>query len=135
MAPKDTVTISKEEFQALLDDMKLMKQQLTSEDRQRAFQDRKQIAEEEARRRLEEANAKAMEPVEIYVDLGNLRGNKNLNVSINGRQYVVPRGKAVMVPRCVAEVIENAKKQREIAYALQEKRAKEFERESVAYAS
>lgn len=134
MTAAETVTVSKADFEALLNDMKLMKQQLASEDRLKSAKEQQLIADEEARKRAEEGNARAMELTDVHVDLGNLRGSKNVEVSINGKQYVIPRGKTVQVPRCVAEVIENARKQREIAYGLQEQRADELMKSAAAYA-
>ena len=60
--------------------------------------------------------------------MGSLRGKKNLEVSINGVQYLVNRGVDVKVPRKVAEVIENSMKQREAAFGLQDRRAAEAKR-------
>jgi hypothetical protein len=73
-------------------------------------------------------NAKGMERVTVYIDKGNRWGNKNAEVSINGVQYVIPKGRNVKIPRCVAEVIENAEKQINRAYDMQDEKAAEFEK-------
>lgn len=131
-AAEETVTVSKAEFDALLADMQLMKQQLVSEDRKKALADKKQLEAEETVRRIEEQNKKAMELVDYHVELGSIRSNKNVEVSLNGKQYVIPRGKTVKIPRAVAEVIENAKEQTMLASGFQEQKAAEFEREEAA---
>lgn len=124
----ETVTIPKADFEQLVADVKLMKSQLTSESRAQTLKDSKAAEEAAELEALKKANERAEELVEIHVEEGSIKGNKNIDVAINGVQYVVQRGKTVKVPRKVAEVIENAKRQRAIAYGLQDKRAEEFER-------
>lgn len=124
----ETVTIPKEDFEQLIADMKLMKSQLASEQRAALLKDSRAAEEEAELEQIRKANEKAEELVTIHVDAGSIKGNKNIDVAINGVQYVVQRGKDVQVPRKVAEVIMNAQRQREIAYGLQDKRSQEFER-------
>lgn len=125
-AAAQTVTISKEDFEALMADVKLMKQQLASEERKKSLADKALEREEEELARIEESNKRAEEIVEYMAPTGSLLSNKNLEVSINGKQYVVPRGVVVKIPRKVKEVIENAIKQRNISFGLQEKMKDEF---------
>ena len=91
-AAAQTVTISKEDFEALMADVKLMKQQLASEDRKKSLADKALEREEEELAQIKEANKRAEEIVEYMAPTGSLLSNKNLEVSINGKQYVVPRG-------------------------------------------
>lgn len=127
-AKEETVTISKADFDSLLADMKLMKQQLASEDREKSASAKQREKEEAMIAQTEAANARAMEEVDYYVDLGSLRSNKNIEVSINGKQYIVPRGKQVRIPRCVKEVIENSLRQKEESLGLQDRKKADFEK-------
>lgn len=129
-----TVEISEEKLEALMADVALMKEKLADEERRRGIADKKLMEEEEERQRVLEANRKAMEKVPYHAELGAMRSNKNLEVSVNGKQYVIPRGQTVMIPRCVAEVLNNSKNQLDLAYGLQEKRAAEFAREELEMA-
>ena len=124
---EESVTISKAQLDALMADMALLKQQLASEDRQREIKNRQLAKEEEERKRVQKANAAAMELVPLHVELGSVRSNKTLEVSINGKQYLIPKGETVMVPRCVKDVVDSAEEQQSVAYGLQKKRKKEFE--------
>lgn len=121
-----TVTISEAQLKAMLADITLMKEKLASEERQRGISDNKKLEAEKTIRRIEEMNAKAMELVEYHAEMGSIRSNKNIEVSVNGKQYVVPRGKTVKIPRCVAEVLDNAQNQRNIAYGTLEEKADEL---------
>lgn len=71
------------------------------------------------------ANAAADEEVEVYVDLGSLKSNKNIEPSINGKQYIIPRGENITVPKAVKEIIENSKLQQARSLGIQDKYAKE----------
>lgn len=54
------------------------------------------------------ANDKKDEKVEVFVPRGNRNGDPNLFVSINGKNYLLPKGKTSLVPQCVADEIERA---------------------------
>lgn len=84
--------------------------------------------ERELLRQIEEANSNSEEFVDVYIDKGSLKSNKNLEVNACGKQFVIPKGKTVKVPKFVKEVIDNADKQMEEALHLQEKRAEEAEK-------
>lgn len=92
----------------------------------------KQAIEETKERELlsqiEEANSNSEELVDVYIDKGSLKSNKNLEVNACGKQFVIPKGKTVKVPKFVKEVIDNADKQMEEALHLQEQRAEEAEK-------
>jgi hypothetical protein len=105
----------------------MMEQKLVSEERQKSLSDKRREEEEALVAKTVAANEQAMEMVDCYVDLGSLRSNKNIEVAINGKQYVVPRGQQVRIPRCVKEVIENSLKQRATAFGLQDKKKADFE--------
>ena len=87
-----TVTISEAEYQSLKTDIELMKKQFVSEQRQKTVSDKQREKEEAMVAQTIAANEKAEELVDIHVELGSLRSNKNVEVSINGVQYIVPRG-------------------------------------------
>lgn len=133
-AAEETVTLSKAAFEELLADVKLMKDKLANEERLRGVSNEKLLAEQAELERVQRENEKAMELVDIHVDLGNMRGSKNIEVSLNGKQYLIPRGQTVQVPRCVAEIVENAKKQQDAALGLQDRRAAELARQELEMA-
>lgn len=127
-AVDETVTISKAQFDELLADMALFKQKYAEQqERLKSADETRREREEEESRLIEEANRRAEELVDYHVELGSLRGNQNVEVGINGVQYIIPRGETVRIPRKVVEVLENARAQRAVAYGLQDKRKKEFE--------
>lgn len=76
---------------------------------------------EEERARAAAAEAYAHELIDYYIDTGSTLSNQNVEVSVNGIQYIVPKGEVVKIPRFVAEVIENAKRQRAFASGVQKK--------------
>jgi len=55
--------------------------------------------------KMTEDAPKQPEMVEVYVHKGYGKEDPNCYVSINGRNYIVPRGKNVMVPKAVADEI------------------------------
>lgn len=121
-----TVTLTADELSAILATQKELQRQL-DELKQNA---RENDGSAEAERLLElvrRANEDAEQEVEIHVETGSLKANKNAEVSINGRQYIVPKGQTVKVPRKVAEIIENARVQKDKAYGIQETKHDEFE--------
>ena len=125
---EETVIISKSEYQSLKTDIELMKNQFVSEQRQKTVSDKQREKEEAMVAQTIAANEKAEELVDIHVELGSLRSNKNVEVSINGVQYIVPRGQTVKVPRKVAEVVENSIKQRAISLGMQEEKQADSEK-------
>ena len=131
-AAEETVTLSKAAFEELLADVKLMKDKLANEERLRGASNERLLAEQAELERVQRENEKAMELVDIHVELGNMRGSKE--VSLNGKQYLIPRGQTVQVPRCVAEIVENAKVQRDAALGLQDRRAAELARQELEMA-
>ena len=129
----EQVTIDKTKLEAILAGYEEMKGQIAKLSEQTVAitnkADNKQRKEEQ--RLLEivkKANEEAEEIVPYYVDLGSLRSNKNLEVSINGVQTIVPRGQNVMLKKSVVNVIENAKRQKDVSLGIQEKRRKEYEK-------
>lgn len=129
MAKKtDTVTVPAEEFEQMKQQMALLSKFMTSDAKAKTAAERKEAKEERLIELTLRGNAKGMERVTVYIDKGNRWGNKNAEVSINGVQYVIPKGRNVKIPRCVAEVIENAEKQINRAYDMQDEKAAEFEK-------
>ena len=121
------VTVSKAEFEQMKEQLALLQRLMTSDSRYKTAEVKKREEEEETIEFIKSVNDKSMEPVTVHLDRGNLKGNKNAEVSINGVQYIVPKGKDVTIPRCVAEVLLNAEKQKEAAYDLQGERSADFE--------
>lgn len=121
----EVVEVSKAEFEEMKAQLALLMKQATSEDRMKSDAEKKYEADEKAMEQVRAANAAAEEEVELFISEGSLRSNKTAEVSINGVQYLVPKGQLVRVPRKVKEVIDNAIAQKKEAYGLQEKKAAE----------
>ena len=51
--------------------------------------------------------------VSVFIPRGASNEDPNLFVSINGVNYLLPRGKESLVPECVARVIDQANKAKE----------------------
>ena len=51
--------------------------------------------------------------VEVFVPKGYANDDPNLFVSVNGVNYLLPKGKKSLVPACVAAEIERSKKAQE----------------------
>ncbi len=60
--------------------------------------------------------SKADERVSVSIPRGTERGDPNVTVIINGKTYILPRGKKSMVPPCVAEELERSEKARDRYY-------------------
>ena len=58
--------------------------------------------------------------VAVTLPRGDARGDPNLFVSVNGVNYLLPRGKTSLVPAVVAEEIERARRAEEKALAASE---------------
>ena len=54
--------------------------------------------------------------VPVFVERGDHKGDPNLFVGINGRNWLLPRGKTSMVPRYVRDEIERSKEAKEAYY-------------------
>lgn len=122
----EMVSVPAEEFEAMKEQLKMLSSFMTSENRFKSAEDKKLEEERKLLEKVKAANKAAMEKVKIHVEKGNLKGNKNAEVAINGVQFVIPKAKDEMVPRCVAEVLENAERQKNAAYAMQEEKAEEY---------
>lgn len=59
------------------------------------------------------ASKTAEERVEVYIERGSANDDPNFYVSINGVNYLLPRGKKSMVPAHVAEEIARSKRARD----------------------
>lgn len=129
----EQVTIPKNQLDAImaqLDETNKKVEELTKQANQQGAtkQALEEAKEKELLIQIEEANSNSEELVEVYIDKGSLKSNKNLEVNACGKQFVIPKGKTVQVPRFVKEVIDNADKQMEEALHLQEKRVEETEK-------
>lgn len=132
-AKTETVEIPKEQLEQLMsgyEDMKnqiaVLTKQTVENDNFRRSTDLKRQEEERLLKIIEEENAKGDELVDVYLDMGSLRSNKNAEVSINGVQNIVPKGETVQVKRSLKEVIDNADKQKAIALDLQDRMSAEY---------
>lgn len=132
-AKTETVEIQKEQLEQLMsgyEDMKnqiaVLTKQTVENDNFRRSTDLKRQEEERLLKIIEEENAKGDELVDVYLDMGSLRSNKNAEVSINGVQNIVPKGETVQVKRSLKEVIDNADKQKAIALDLQDRMSAEY---------
>ena len=56
------------------------------------------------------ASKPAEERVEVFIPRGSANDDPNLLVSVNGVNYLLPRGKKSLVPPHIAEEIERSKK-------------------------
>lgn len=129
----EQVTIDKAKLDVILAGYDEMKSQVAKLSEQtttnmNTAESRKREEEQRLLSLVEKANEASEELVPYYADLGAARSNKNLEVSINGVQTIVPKGQSVQLKKSVVEVIENAKKQKEISLGLQETRSKEAEK-------
>lgn len=52
--------------------------------------------------------------VEVYVPRGNVNDDPNLFVSVNGKNFLLPRGKKSMVPKHVADEVIRSHKAEEV---------------------
>jgi hypothetical protein len=59
------------------------------------------------------ASKTAEERVEVYIERGAANDDPNLFVSVNGVNYLLPRGKKSLVPAHVAEEIARSKRARD----------------------
>lgn len=132
-AKSETVEIPKEQLEQLMsgyEDMKnqiaVLTKQTVENDNFRKSTDLKRQEEERLLKIIEEENAKGEELVDVHLDMGSLRSNKNAEVSINGVQNIVPKGETVQVKRSLKEVIDNANKQKAIALDLQDRMSAEY---------
>ncbi|WP_293969174.1 hypothetical protein [uncultured Ruminococcus sp.] len=128
-----TVEIPKEQLEQLMSGYEDMKNQIAVLTKQAAENDSlrssKENKLEEERKLLElvkKANAEGEELVDLHIDRGALRSNKNAEVSINGVQTIIPKGKTIQVKRCLKEIIDNSEKQSDIAMGLQKERNTEY---------
>lgn len=127
----EKVEIEKSQFDKILSDFEAMKAKIAEIEKKAdnsTAKTEKQRKLDDERKMIEavvQANKEAEELVEIYVDVGSMRSNENLEVNANGKQYIIPKGQTVKVPKLVKEIIENSKTQQERALGLQAKKAKE----------
>lgn len=136
VAVEDTseqVTIPKAQFDAILAQLNETNKKVEALTDQANKKPATKIEIEQAKEKellalIEEKNADSEELVEVYVDKGSLKSNKNLEVNACGRQFIIPKGQTVKVPRFVKEVIDNSDKQMNAALHLQEQRAEEAEK-------
>ena len=50
------------------------------------------------------------ERVEVFVPRGNKNDDPNQFISVNGKNYLLPKGKTSLVPKCVAEEVERSQR-------------------------
>lgn len=76
---------------------------------------------------MAETKKKTEERVEIFVPRGNSNEDPNLFISVNGVNYLLPRGKKSMVPPHVAYEYERAQKAVAALYEKQDEMMKQAE--------
>lgn len=74
---------------------------------------------------MAETKKKTEERVEIFVPRGNSNEDPNLFISVNGVNYLLPRGKKSMVPVAVAYEYERAQKAVAALYEKQDEMMKQ----------
>lgn len=50
----------------------------------------------------------AEDKIEVFIPRGDRNSDPNMYVSVNGKNYLLPKGKTSLVPKCVADEIERA---------------------------
>ena len=68
--------------------------------------------------RAKAINTNVSERVPLTIPRGDLKGDPNFFISINGQNYVIPRGKTVQVPPEVAEEYYRSERAKEAFYAM-----------------
>lgn len=121
----DAILAQQEEMKATI---ALLTKQAEKDQKKIVAEDRAKAEEERLLKIVNDANAKGAEMVEIHIDMGSLKSNKNLELNINGVQSIIPKGQTVTIPRKAAAIIDNSKKQQAIALGMQEKKSKEAEK-------
>ena len=129
----ESIEIPKAQLDEILKNYEDMKNQVALLTKQTAENssriDLKSMKLEEERQLLalvKQANAEGEELVEVHIDSGAIRSNKNAEVSINGIQTIIPKGQTVKIKRSLKEIIDNSEKQKNIALGLQEERNTEY---------
>ena len=74
-----------------------------------------------------------LEKVDFYAFKDNGRYKDDIHVGYNGKMYVIQRGKHVMIPRAVAEIIYQSMEQDQRTAELIEEKSAYFQRESQKY--
>ncbi len=115
----------KAEFEQLMQTVKAQGEQIAKLMAAKITPKENKLAEEQdVLARVIAANKASEEYVDLYIDKGSKKSNKNFELAVDGVQYVIPKGETVRVPRKVAEVYYNSVKQTEFA---DEKQAKTSE--------
>lgn len=60
------------------------------------------------------ATTKKDDRVEVFIPKGNAGDEPNLFVSVNGKGFLLPRGKKSMVPQYIADEIDRSRKAEDI---------------------
>lgn len=121
-AQLDSILAQQEEMRATI---ALLTKQAGKDAKKLEADDRVKAEESRLLELVEQANREAEELVEVHIDLGSLKSNKNLELNINGVQSIIPKGQTVTIPKKAKEIIDNAKQQQAIALGIQRKRAEE----------
>lgn len=124
-AQLDAILANQEEMRATI---ALLTKQAERNSKSIEATDRVKVEEERLLQIVHKANERGAEMVEMHIDKGSLKSNKNLELNINGVQTIIPKGQTVTIPRKVAAIIENSEKQQAIALGIQAERAKEAEK-------
>jgi hypothetical protein len=60
------------------------------------------------------ATTKKDDRVEVFIPKGNVNDEPNLFVSVNGKGFLLPKGKKSMVPQYIADEINRSRKAEDI---------------------
>lgn len=71
-----------------------------------------------------------MTPIKLFKD--NDKYKNDVFVAVNGKSYQIKRGETVMVPKCVAEVLERSEHQDEATARLIDQESSRYEAEAKA---
>ena len=102
----EQVTIEKAQLDAILaaqDEMRatiaLLTKQAERNSKSIEATDKVKVEEERLLEIVRKANERGAEMVEMHIDKGSLKSNKNLELNINGVQTIIPKGQTVTIPR------------------------------------
>lgn len=136
----DPVEEAKKEAQAILDAAKAEAEQIKQEAQEKAEADAKaafDTAKAEIAAKAGTAPVTAESPKEEMVPIRLFKDNdkykSDVFVAVNGRTYQIKRGETVLVPKCVAEVLEQSQNQDEATARMIDQESSRYEAEAKRY--
>lgn len=136
----DPVEEAKKDAKAILDAAKAEAEKIKQEAREKAEADAKaafDAAKAEIAAKADVAPVAAESPKEEMVAIRLFKDNdkykSDVFVAVNGRTYQIKRGETVMVPKCVAEVLEQSQNQDEATASMIDQESSRYEAEAKRY--